>query len=132
MYALEVRDHIMVAHSLPGPAFGPAQNMHGATFVVDATFFAEALGPNDIVIDIGLATETLKEVLSPLNYANLDALPDFKSTRSTTEVLCRWIFDRLAAAAKDGTLGEDGRNVSRIRVTLNESHIAKAWNEAAL
>ena len=132
MYALEVRDHIMVAHSLPGPAFGPAQNMHGATFVVDATFFSEALGPNDIVIDIGLATETLKEVLSPLNYANLDALPDFKSTRSTTEVLCRWIFDRLAAAAKDGTLGEDGRNVSRIRVTLNESHIAKAWYEAAL
>ncbi|RAI04051.1 hypothetical protein DLJ53_06230 [Acuticoccus sediminis] len=132
MYALEVRDHIMIAHSLPGPAFGPAQNMHGATFVVDATFFTETLGPNDIVIDIGLATETLKEVLAPLNYANLDELPDFKSTRSTTEVLCRWIFDRLAAAAKDGTLGDDGRNVARIRVTLNESHIAKAWYEAKI
>ncbi|UOM35810.1 6-carboxytetrahydropterin synthase [Acuticoccus sp. I52.16.1] len=132
MYALEVRDHIMIAHSLPGPAFGPAQNMHGATFVVDATFYSEVLGPNDIVIDIGLATETLKEVLAPLNYANLDVLPDFQSKRSTTEVLCRWVFDRLAAAARDGTLGDDGRNVTRIRVTLNESHIAKAWYEAAL
>ncbi|ORE92005.1 hypothetical protein ATO13_18625 [Stappia sp. 22II-S9-Z10] len=132
MYALEVRDHIMIAHSLPGEAFGPAQKMHGATFVVDAAFFAERLGPNDIVIDIGLATDTLKAILSTLNYANLDELPDFASQRSTTEVLCRWIFDKLAAAARDGTLGEDGQAVAKIRVTLNESHIARAWYEAAL
>lgn len=132
MYALEVRDHIMIAHSLPGPAFGPAQKLHGATFVVDATFFCEALGPNDIVVDIGLATEALKRALAPLNYANLDDLPDFKSQRSTTEVLSRWVFDKLAADLAAGALGEDGRTVTRLRVTLNESHIAKGWYEAAL
>lgn len=132
MYALEVRDHIMIAHSLEGEAFGPAQNLHGATFVVDATFFAEALGPNDIVLDIGLAAEGLKHVLNELNYRNLDELPDFATRRSTTEVLCRWVFNKLAAAVADGRLGDDARAVSRIRVTLNESHIARAWYEAAL
>lgn len=132
MYALEVRDHIMIAHSLPGPAFGPAQKLHGATFVVDATFFCESLGPNDIVVDIGLATEALKRALAPLNYTNLDELPDFKSTRSTTEVLCRWVFDKLAADIAAGELGDDGRTVTRLRVTFNESHIAKGWYEAAL
>lgn len=132
MYALEVRDHIMIAHSLRGEAFGPAQRMHGATFVVDANFFAEALGPNDIVVDIGLATEALRRVLAPLNYANLDELPDFAERRSTTEVLCRHVFDALAAELSDGRLGEDARGVSRLRVTLTESHIAKGWYEAGL
>jgi len=132
MYALEVRDHIMIAHSLPGEAFGPAQNMHGATFVVDATFFSEALGPNDIVLDIGLATDALKRVLEPLNYRNLDELADFRTVRSTTEVLCKWVFDKLAGEIAAGRLGEDARGVTRLRVTLNESHIARAWYEADL
>lgn len=132
MYALEVRDHIMIAHSLPGEAFGPAQNMHGATFVVDATFFCQELGPNDIVLDIGLATDALKRVLEPLNYRNLDEMADFRSRRSTTEVLCKWVFDRLAEEIAAGRLGDDARGVSRLRVTLNESHIARAWYESDL
>ncbi|MEM8853080.1 MAG: 6-carboxytetrahydropterin synthase [Pseudomonadota bacterium] len=132
MFALEVRDHIMIAHSLPGEAFGPAQQMHGATFVVDATFFTEALGPNDIVLDIGLAADALKRVLTPLNYQNLDTLDDFKTERSTTEVLCRWIFDKLAAEIASGAVGDDAKSVTRLRVTLNESHIARAWYEADL
>jgi 6-pyruvoyl-tetrahydropterin synthase len=132
MYALEVRDHIMIAHSLPGEAFGPAQNMHGATFVVDATFFRSSLEPNDIVCDIGLASEGLKRVLSHLNYKNLDELPDFRAQRSTTEVLCKWIFDRLTDEIAAGRLGEDAKGVTRMRVTLNESHIARAWYEADL
>lgn len=131
MYALEVRDHIMIAHSLPGEAFGPAQGMHGATFIVDAAFFAEALGPDDIVIDIGLAAAALKRCLAPLDYRNLDELADFRATRSTTEVLAKWIFDRLAAEIAAGALGA-AAPVRRLRVTLAESHLARAWYEAAL
>ena len=130
MFALEVRDHIMIAHSLPGEAFGPAQNMHGATYVVDATFFRPSLEPNDIVCDIGLATDGLKRVLSTLNYKNLDDLPDFRSVRSTTEILCKWVFDRLREEIDAGHLGEDAKGVTRMRVTLNESHVARAWYEA--
>lgn len=132
MFALDVRDHIMIAHSLQGEAFGPAQNLHGATFVVDATFFAVSLGPNDIVADIGLAADALKRALAPLNYQNLDTLPDFRERRSTTEVLCQYVFEKLAAEVAAGHLGEDGKNISRIRVTLNESHVARAWYEADL
>ncbi|MBJ3776167.1 6-pyruvoyl trahydropterin synthase family protein [Acuticoccus mangrovi] len=132
MYALEVRDHIMIAHSLSGDAFGPAQQLHGATFVVDAAFFCDTLGPNDIVIDIGLAADVLKRVLGELNFRNLDALPDFAATRSTTEVLAKWIFDKLAAELRSGGMGEDGANVRRLRVALNESHVARAWYEADL
>jgi 6-pyruvoyl-tetrahydropterin synthase len=132
MYALEVRDHIMIAHSLPGEAFGPAQGLHGATFIVDAAFFAEALGPNDIVLDIGLAADALKRVLAPLNYQNLDTLPIFAAERSTTEVLARVIFDGLAAELRAGHLGADAAGVRRIRVTLEESHVARAWYEADL
>ncbi len=132
MFALEVRDHIMIAHSLRGEAFGPAQNVHGATFVVDAAFFAPSLGPNGIVIDIGLASDALKAVLAPINYQNLDALPEFADRRSTTEALAKWIFDKLAAELAAGTLGEDARTVTRLRVTLNESHLARGWYEADL
>ncbi|WP_420394175.1 6-pyruvoyl trahydropterin synthase family protein [Acuticoccus sp.] len=132
MYALEVREHVMIAHSLPGPAFGPAQRLHGATFVVDATFFARNLGPNDVVVDIGAATEALRRVLEPLAYRNLDDLPDFHDRRSTTEALCRWVFDALRAELAADRLGEDGRSVSRLRVTLTESHLAKGWYEADL
>lgn len=130
MYAVQVRDHIMIAHSLKGEVFGPAQNMHGATYVVDATFYREALGPERIVVDIGRATDALKAALARLNYSNLDeTLP---GELTTTEWLCKWVFDQLAAAARRGDFGPGGDEVERIRVTLNESHAALAWYEAAL
>lgn len=132
MFALEVRDHIMIAHSLPGEAFGPAQGMHGATFVIDVTFFREELTENDIVVDIGLAADALKRVIAPLNYKNLDELDVFNGRRSTTEVLAHTIFTAMRDEINAGGLGEDAREISRLRVTLNESHVAKAWYEAAL
>ena len=132
MYAVEVRDHIMIAHSLKGAVFGPAQGLHGATFVVDVAFFCEALDPDNIVVDIGRATETLKQVLHGLNYANLDDHPAFRGQVTTTEFLSRHIFDQIAAAVRDGRLGEHAGGIDRLRVTLNESHIAKAWYEAPI
>jgi len=132
MFALEVRDHVMIAHSLPGEAFGPAQGMHGATFVIDVAFFRETLTENDIVVDIGLAAEALKRVLGPINYRNLDTLDVFDGKRSTTEVLARYVFDGMAAEIAGGGLGDDARGISRLRVTLNESHVARAWFEADL
>jgi 6-pyruvoyl-tetrahydropterin synthase len=132
MYALEVRDHVMIGHSLPGEAFGPAQGMHGATFVIDATFSRETLTENDIVVDIGLASEALKQILATINYKNLDDLDLFNGQRSTTEVLAKWVFDELAAAIAKGRLGDDARGIARIRVLLNESHVARAWYEAPL
>jgi 6-pyruvoyl-tetrahydropterin synthase len=132
LFAVEVRDHIMIAHSFRGAVFGPAQALHGATFVIDAAFMAEALDANGIVIDIGRAHEALKAALAPLNYCNLDSLPDFKSTNTTTEFLTKHIYDRLADAAREGKLGRAGRELKAIRVTLSESHVARAWYEAAL
>jgi 6-pyruvoyl-tetrahydropterin synthase len=129
MYAVEVRDHIMIAHSLPGEFFGPAQGLHGATFVVDVAFFREKLGANDVVVDIGRAHDVLKSVLGALNYRNLDELPQFKGKRSTTETLARYVFDRMADALKKNELGEESKGVSKIRVTLHESHVARAWYE---
>jgi 6-pyruvoyl-tetrahydropterin synthase len=105
--------------------------MHGATFTVDAAFFTEGLDANGLVVDIGLATEALAEVLAPLRYANLDAVPEFAGRITTTEFLCRHIFDALASAVRSGQLGDDGR-VRRLRVSLHESHVARAWYEAAL
>jgi 6-pyruvoyl-tetrahydropterin synthase len=131
MFAVEVRDHIMIAHSLPAPVFGPAQGLHGATYVVDAAFFAESLDENGIVVDIGLATETLAAILAPLRYRNLDDVEVFAGRITTTEVVCRHVFDGLAAAARGGRLGDGGR-LGRIRVTLHESHAARAWYEAEL
>ena len=131
MYAVEVRDHVMIAHSLPDPVFGPAQALHGATYVVDAAFFAETLDAHGIVVDIGQATAELAAALAPLRYANLDELPAFAGRISTTEVLCRHVFDALAAAVRAGRLGGGGRP-SRLRVTLHESHVARAWFEADL
>jgi 6-pyruvoyl-tetrahydropterin synthase len=131
MFAVEVRDHIMIAHSLPAPVFGPAQGVHGATFVVDAAFFAESLGEHGIVVDIGIATDLLSEALAPLKYKNLDAEPAFAGRLTTTEVLARHVFDALAAAARAGRL-EDGGRIRRIRVTLHESHVARAWYEASI
>ena len=132
MFAVEVRDHIMIAHSFRGAVFGPAQALHGATFVVDAAFMAEALDGNGIVIDIGAAHEALKAALKPLNYKNLDDVPELKGTNTTTEFLTKHIFDRLADAARAGALGRAGRELKAIRVTLSESHVARAWYEAAL
>jgi 6-pyruvoyl-tetrahydropterin synthase len=132
MYAVEVRDHIMVAHSLKGDFFGPAQKLHGATFVVDVAFFCEKLGTHDVVVDIGAAHDALKAALAPLNYRNLDELPEFSGRRSTTEMLARHIFDRLKAALTEGKLGRDAEVVTSIRVTLHESHVARAWYEGAV
>jgi 6-pyruvoyl-tetrahydropterin synthase len=129
MYALEVREHIMIAHSFKGEFFGPAQNMHGATFVVDVAFFREELTSNEVVVDIGRASEALKAVLSPLNYQNLDALPQFAGRQTTTEFLSKHIFDAMADAARKGDLGPGGEGIAKIRVTLHESHVARAWFE---
>jgi 6-pyruvoyl-tetrahydropterin synthase len=132
LFAVEVRDHIMIAHSFRGAVFGPAQALHGATFVVDAAFIAKTLDDNGIVVDIGRAHEVLKSLLAPLNYQNLDANPAFKSVNTTTEFLTRHLFDGLAAAARKGELGRDGRELNAIRVTISESHLARAWYEAPL
>jgi 6-pyruvoyl-tetrahydropterin synthase len=132
LFAVEVRDHIMIAHSFRGAVFGPAQALHGATFVVDAAFIAETLDSNGIVIDIGRAHEALKAVLGPLNYRNLDETPKFKGSNTTTEFLTKHIYDHLAKAARAGELGREGRELKAIRVTISESHVARAWYEANL
>lgn len=132
MYGLEVRDHIMIAHSFKGEFFGPAQRVHGATFVCDVAFFRETLGPNEVVVDIGAASDTLKAVLAVINYRNLDDVPEFKGKNTTTEFLCRHIFDAMAAAARTGRLGPGSEGVTRIKVTLHESHVARAWYEGAV
>lgn len=129
MYAVEVRDHIMIAHSFRGELFGPAQRLHGATFVVDVAFFREALTEDAVVVDIGRAHEALKATLSPLNYRNLDDVEAFKGKQTTTEFLSRHIFDAMADAARSGALGPGGDGIEKIRVTLHESHVARAWFE---
>jgi len=131
MFAVEVRDHIMIAHSLPAEVFGPAQGLHGATFVVDAAFFTEDLDAQGLVVDIGRATEALAATLAPLRYRNLDEVPELAGAFTTTEFLCRHIYQALAAAARGGGLGDGGR-LRRIRVTLHESHTARGWYEADL
>lgn len=132
MYAVEVRDHIMIAHSLPRPVFGPAQGMHGATFVVDAAFHTADLDEDGLAVDIGLATATLAEVLKPLNYQNLDMVEAFKGKVTTTEFLAKHIFDQLAEAIRNGRLGKGGDRIRRLRVLLHESHAARGWYEADL
>jgi 6-pyruvoyl-tetrahydropterin synthase len=132
MYAVEVREHIMIAHSLKGAVFGPAQNLHGATYVVDVCFQRARLTADNIVVDIGLASETLRAVLQPLNYSNLDALPELAGEVTTTEFLCRFVWDAMAAAIRNGMLGEDAKGIETLRVTLHESHVALAWFEDSL
>ncbi|MEM8792044.1 MAG: 6-carboxytetrahydropterin synthase [Pseudomonadota bacterium] len=132
MYAVEVRDHIMIAHSIPGEVFGPAQKLHGATYVIDVAFLREELTEDAIVVDIGRAHDALKAVLQPINYANLDELEQFKGIKTTTEFLCKHIFDAMAGAARSGALGPGGDGIEKIRVTLNESHVARAWFEGAV
>ncbi len=129
MYAVEVRDHIMIAHSFRGDLFGPAQALHGATFVIDVAFMREDLTADGVVVDIGRAHAALKAVLEPLNYRNLDTVPDFAGKNTTTEFLCRHVFDALARALRSGGLGPGSEGVTRLRVTLHESHVARAWFE---
>ena len=132
MFAVEVRDHIMIAHSLPRPVFGPAQAMHGATFVTDAAFFTRDLDEDGLAVDIGAATTVLGEVLKPLNYQNLDEVEALKGKVTTTEVIAKFIFDKLAEAVADGRLGPGSHRICKIRVTLHESHAARGWYEAEL
>jgi len=132
VYAVEVSDQIMIAHSFRGEVFGPAQNVHGATFVIRVAFFADALDSHGIVVDIARAHEVLKEMLAPLNYQNLDELPQFKGVNTTTEFLTRHLYEELATAARSGKLGRDGRELKSIRVTVAESPTARAWYEAPL
>lgn len=126
MFKVTIRDHIMIAHSFTGEVFGPAQQMHGATFVVDASFARSDLDENGIVVDIGRASEQLRAVLADLNYRNLDEDPTLAGQNTTTEVLARLIADRLAECARAGDLGPGGPNLEGIEVTLHESHIAWA------
>lgn len=132
MYSLSVRDHIMIAHSFQGEVFGPAQRVHGATYVVDACFQRPELDADGLVVDIGLASDTLKAVLAELNYRNLDDEPAFSGRNTTTEFMARVIFERMAAAVRSGLLGEGARGLERLKVTLHESHIAWAAYEGGL
>jgi 6-pyruvoyl-tetrahydropterin synthase len=132
LFTVEVRDHVMIAHSFRGAVFGPAQALHGATFVVDAAFIADKLDANGIVIDIGRAHDALKATLGPLNYRNLDEIPEFKDQNTTTEFLSKYVYDGLAKAARAGELGRPGRELKALRITLSESHIARASYEAPL
>jgi 6-pyruvoyl-tetrahydropterin synthase len=126
MYSVTVREHIMIAHSLRGEVFGPAQQLHGATYLVDVEFRRSTLDADGIVVDIGRAMTALRDVLGSLNYRNLDDEPALKGQNTTTEFLARVIFDRLAAAISRGNLGAGGRDIESIRVTLHESHVASA------
>lgn len=132
MFAVEVRDHIMIAHSLPRPVFGPAQGMHGATFVVDAAFMTRDVDDDGLAVDIGAAMTVLGEVLKPLNYQNLDEVEIFKGKITTTEVLAKHIFDQLALAVAEKRLGPGSMRICRLKVTLHESHAARGWYEADL
>src|SRR5262245_10036137 len=125
-YSITVRDHIMIAHSLRGTVFGPAQKLHGATYVVDVEFRRSTLDADGIVLDLGRAATALRDVLGGLNYRNLDDDPAFANQNTTTEVLARVIFDRLVAGISRGELGPGGSAIESIRVTLRESHVASA------
>ena len=132
MFSITVRDHVMIAHSFTGEVFGPAQRLHGATYVVDATFRRPTLDENNIVVDIGLATQQLGGVLKTLNYRNLDEEPDFAGVNTSTEYLARVVADRLADAVHAGALGDGARGLAGIAVTLRESHVAWATYEREL
>jgi 6-pyruvoyl-tetrahydropterin synthase len=132
LFSITVRDHIMVAHSFRGEVFGPAQRLHGATFVVDATFRRAELDADNIVVDIGLATAQLGEVLGELNYRNLDDEPAFAGVNTSTEFLAKVIADRLADRVAAGHLGEGARGLAGITVALHESHAAWATYERTL
>lgn len=132
MYSVTVRGHMMIAHSFSGDVFGPAQRLHGATYVVDVEFRRPSIDADGIVVDIGRAGDALHTILGELNYRNLDDEPAFTGRNTTTEFLARVVFDRLAAAIASGQLGPGAREIASMRVTLHESHIAAAAYDAAL
>jgi 6-pyruvoyltetrahydropterin/6-carboxytetrahydropterin synthase len=132
MYTVCVRDHMMIAHSFSGEVFGPAQRLHGATYVVDLEFRRRELDDNGIVVDIGLAAAALNQTLATLNYRNLDAEADFSGRNTTTEFLAKTVFDRIAGAIRGGKLGASARAIDSLRVTLHESHVAWASFEGAI
>ncbi|MDF0752131.1 6-carboxytetrahydropterin synthase [Marinobacter sp. 71-i] len=126
MFSLTIRDHMMIAHSFNGELFGPAQGLHGATYVVDVTFERDALDQDDLIVDIGLASEVLSGVISEFNMKNLDDIEEFNGRNTTTEFMAAIVFDRMAAAIRQGKLGETGKGLCGMKVTLGESHIAWA------
>ena len=132
MYSVTVRDHMMIAHSFRGEVFGPAQRLHGATYVVDVEFRRRELDGDGIVVDMGRAGEELRTVVGAFSYRNLDDAADFAGRNTTTEFLARVVFDRIAAAIRRGALGEGARTIESLRVTLHESHIASAAYEGRL
>ncbi len=132
MYSICVRDHMMVAHGFVGESFGPAQQLHGATYIVDVEFRRPQLDHEGLVVDIGLASQALREALAPLNYRNLDALAEFAGRNTTTEFLAKVVFDRMASAIREGRLGASGSGLRSLRVTLHESHLAWASFESEL
>jgi 6-pyruvoyl-tetrahydropterin synthase len=132
MFSVCVRDHFMIAHSFKGEAFGPAQRLHGATYVVDVELRRATLDADGIVVDIGRASDTLRRILADLNYRNLDDTAEFTGRNTTTEFLARVVFDRLVAAIRVGDLGPDASGIDSIRVTLHESHVASASFDAAI
>jgi 6-pyruvoyltetrahydropterin/6-carboxytetrahydropterin synthase len=132
MYSVSVRGHMMIAHSFRGEVFGPAQRLHGATYVVDVEFRRRQLDEDGIVIDIGRATDAVNGVLGGLSFRNLDDEPEFAGRNTTTEFLARVVFDRIVAAIERGELGAGGRAVESLRVTLHESHVAAAAFEGSI
>ena len=132
MFSVNVRDHMMIAHSFHGEVFGPAQRLHGATYVIDATFKRESLDENNTVVDIGLAATVLRAIVETLGYRNLDDEPDFAGINTTTELLAKAIADKLAERIHAGAFGPDALGLAGIMVTLHESHIAWAAYERAL
>ena len=132
MYKLNVRDHIMIAHSFQGEIFGPAQRTHGATYTVDLTLLRQELDADGLIVDIGLASQALGQVLEPLNLRNLDDEPAFRGHNTTTEYMARVIFERMAVAIREGALGPGGHGLHGLCVTLHESHVAWASYEATL
>ena len=132
MYALTVRDHVMIAHSFQGEVFGPAQKLHGATYVVDVEFQSEELDSDGLVVDIGLASEALKKLLMDYNYRNLDDVPSLTGRNTTTEYMAKVIFDGMAQRIAAGDVGPGGQRLSGLKVTLHESHIAWASYQGSL
>ena len=132
MYSVTVRDHFMIAHSFKGEIFGPAQNLHGATYVVDVEFKRVELDEDGLVVDIGAALQALRVVLAELNYRNLDDDPALEGRNTTTEFLARLVFERIAVEIEAGALGQGARGLTGLRVTLNESHVASASYDGAL
>jgi len=132
MYSVTVRDHFMIAHSFSGETFGPAQRLHGATYLVDLELRRRELDADGVVVDIGRASDVLKAVLAGLNFRNLDEVPEFKGRNTTTEFLARVVFDRVADAIRRGDLGAAARGIESLRVTLHESHIASASYEGSV